>query len=266
MEMEKQMNSATAPLILTDLDDTLFQTLRKIDPEIDRDQLTPASWLDGGAVSGYMTPLQSMFHGWLAQGELVPVTARNRLVMERTFLKGCGRAVCSHGGLVLDEEGKADRGWTEHLSSLDAASPMSVAEAYGRVRSVLDDHGDLFRHWTITEEGLDLYVTVKQNRDVDGDPVAMLHEVCEGAAALLPAEWKLHRNGNNAAFMPPWLGKRQAVEHVLKEIRSVSPMRPVIGFGDSTSDLPFMSLCDYMMTPSRSQVATILATAASEHY
>lgn len=260
------MNPETAPLILTDLDDTLFQTLRKVAPEIDRDSLTPASWLSNGSASGYMTPLQSMFHGWLAQGELVPVTARNRLVMERTFLKGCGRAICSHGGLILDREGKTDRGWTEHLSSLDAASPVSVKEAYALVRSVLDAHGDLFRHWTVAEEGLELYVTVKQNREVDGDPVAMLHAVCGEAAMLLPAEWKLHRNGNNAAFMPPWLGKRQAVEHMLAEMRNGSPMRPVIGFGDSTSDLPFMSLCDYMMTPSGSQVAAILSAAASEHY
>lgn len=260
------MNSVTAPLILTDLDDTLFQTLRKIDAGIDRDALTPASWLNDGTVSGYMTPLQSMFHGWLGQGEVVPVTARNRVVMERTFLKGCGRAVCSHGGLILDREGKPDRGWTKHLSGLDAASGMSVAEAYGRLREVLDQHGDLFRHWMVTEEGLDLYVTVKQNHEVDGDAVAMLHDVCGHAMALLPPEWKLHRNGNNAAFMPSWLGKRQAVEHVLKEIRSVSPTRPVIGFGDSTSDLPFMALCDYMMTPSRSQVAAILETVASDHY
>jgi len=260
------MNSETAPLILTDLDDTLFQTLRKVGSGVGHDTLTPASWLGDGSVSGYMTPLQSMFHGWLAQGELVPVTARNRLVMERTFLKGCGRAICSHGGLILDKEGKADRGWTEHLSSLDAASSMSVADAYAQLRSVLDEHGDLFRHWMVTEEGLDLYVTVKQNREVGGDPVEMLHRVCGQAAALLPPEWKLHRNGNNAAFMPAWLGKRQAVEHMLAEIRDGAPMRPVIGFGDSTSDLPFMSLCDYMMTPSRSQVAGILSAAASEHY
>lgn len=260
------MNSVTAPLILTDLDDTLFQTLRKVDPGIGHDALTPASWLSDGSVSGYMTPLQSMFHGWLAQGELVPVTARNRLVMERTFLKGCGRAICSHGGLILDQEGHADRGWTEHLSSLDAASALSVSDAYALVRSVLEKHGDLFRHWMVTEEGLNLYVTVKQNREMDGDPVAMLHEICGSAADLLPGDWKLHRNGNNAAFMPPWLGKRQAVEHMLTEIRRDSPLRPIVGFGDSTSDLPFMSLCDYMMTPSRSQVAGILSTAASEHF
>lgn len=260
------MKEAMPPLILTDLDDTLFQTLRKVPDGIDPDELTPASWLSDGSVSGYMTPLQSLFHRWLGQGEVVPVTARNRLVMERTFLKGCGRAICSHGGLILDGEGQPDRGWTEHLSSLDAASSTSVGDAYALVKTFLEPHGDLFRHWMVSEEGLDLYVTVKQNRPVDGDPVAMLHQVCLEASAALPADWKLHRNGNNAAFMPPWLGKRQAVDHLLGEIRRDMPLRPVIGFGDSTSDLPFMALCDYMMTPSRSQVAEILAEAAAHHY
>ena len=260
------MNAVTAPLILTDLDDTLFQTMRKIDVSIDRETLTPASWLSDGSVSGYMTPLQSLFHGWLAQGEMVPVTARNRLVMERTFLKGCGRAICSHGGLILDQEGRADRGWTEHLSALNASSAVSASEAYAEVKDVLETHGDLFRHWMVSEEGLDLYVTVKQNKDVGGDPVGRLHEVCLQASSRLPSDWKLHRNGNNAAFMPPWLGKRQAAEHMLAQIRRDAPMRPVIGFGDSTSDLPFMSLCDYMMTPTASQVAVILAAAAEDHY
>lgn len=262
----EKMSKPTPPLVLTDLDDTLFQTLRKVPKEVDPESLTPASWLNDGSVSGYMTPLQSLFHQWLSLGELVPVTARNRLVMERTFLKGCGRAICSHGGLILDEEGRPDRGWTEHLASLDAASAVTASEAYALVRSVLEPHGDLFRHWMVSEEGLDLYVTVKQNREVDGDPVAMLHQVGLEASASLPGDWKLHRNGNNVAFMPPWLGKRQAVEHLLEGIRRDQPGRPVIGFGDSTSDLPFMSLCDYMMTPSRSQVADILSAAAAHHY
>lgn len=260
------MDSPVSPIILADLDDTLFQTLRKVPAGVDPETLTPASWMSNGSVSGYMTPLQSLFHGWLAQGEVIPVTARNRLVMERTFLKGCGRAVCAHGGLIIDRDGNADRGWTEHLFALDAASSMSVASAYAIVRQVIEPYGDLFRDWTVTEEGLDLYVTVKQNHDVDGDPNAVLHEVCRSAALMLPSDWKLHLNGNNAAFMPPWLGKRQAVEHLLAELRAENPGRPVIGFGDSTSDLPFMALCDYMMTPSRSQVAALLAEAASSHY
>lgn len=258
------------PLVLADLDDTLFQTLRKVPQGTDHGTLTPASWLKNGSVSGYMTPMQSMFLEWLSQGVIVPVTARNRLVMERTFLKGCGRAICSHGGLILDEEGQPDRDWTEHLSALDAASSMTAREAYEVVKTFLEPHGALFRHWMVSEEGLDLYVTVKQNNPVDGDrvamPVAMLHQVCLEASSALPGDWKLHRNGNNAAFMPPWLGKRQAVEHLLDVMRRDGSPRPVVGFGDSTSDLPFMSLCDYMMTPSRSQVADILAAAAADHY
>jgi hypothetical protein len=29
----------------------------------------------------------------------------------------------------------------------------------------------------------------------------------------------------------------------------------LIGIGDSVTDLPFMTLCDFMMTPSASQIA-----------
>jgi hypothetical protein len=267
MTEENDMQQTVAPLVLADLDDTLFQTLRKVPKDVDRDDLTPASWLKDGSVSGYMTPIQRVFQGWLAQGEVVPVTARNRLVMERTFLKGCGRAICSHGGLILDREGRTDRGWTEHLSSLDAASTVRVTEAYEHVKASLARHGDLFRHWMVSEEGIDLYVTVKQNRAEEGESLGEdLSDAAIEALGGLEGDWKLHRNGNNAAFMPSWLGKRQAVEHLLAEIRASDPGRPVIGFGDSTSDLPFMAACDYMMTPARSQVAATLAASARDHY
>ncbi|MFZ3481775.1 sucrose-6-phosphate hydrolase [Sphingomonas sp. 3-13AW] len=260
------MNKITAPLVLTDLDDTLFQTLRKIPEGIDRETLTPASWLKDGSVSGYMTQLQSLFHGWLAAGEVVPVTARTKAVLDRTFLKGCGRAICSHGGLILDKEGSPERAWTEHLSSLDTASPVPVSEAYRMLEERLAEHGDLFRYWMVSEEGVNLYVSVKQNYAVDGHPSNRLHEVAAELARLLPGDWKLHRNGNNAAFMPSWLGKRQAVEHLLAGVRHDDPLRPVIGFGDSTSDLPFMGLCDYLMTPSRGQIAAILGAASADHF
>lgn len=265
--MGKKDMTKTAPLVFADLDDSFFQTLRKCGKDVDHSTLTPASWMSTGEPSGYMTPMQRVFHRWLSEGEIVPVTARNRLVMERTMFRGTGRAICSHGGLILTPEGEVDRRWREHLLSLDSNAGMRVAEAYALIGTILKTYGDRVRHWMVSEDGLDLYVTVKQNTMADGTSMgdAALHALGAGAMDLLPDDWKLHCNGNNVAFMPPWLGKRQAVEHLIHDMRAADPERPIIGFGDSTSDLPFMGLCDYVMTPSKSQIASLLSEASKAH-
>ena len=65
----------------------------------------------------------------------------------------------------------------------------------------------------------------------------------------------MHRNGNNAAFLPPFLGKEHAVAYLLPELRRRHPDAPVIGIGDSLTDAPFMQLCDFAMMPAGSQLA-----------
>ena len=71
----------------------------------------------------------------------------------------------------------------------------------------------------------------------------------------MPANWTLHRNGNNVAFMPPFLGKDRAVASFLPALRDRFPTAPVIGIGDSLTDAPYMALCDFAMTPAGSQLA-----------
>lgn len=67
----------TRPLILADLDDSLFQTRAKCGDWAE-DDLRLMSRLADGSPSGYATPPQQALLGWLAHGELVPVTARAR--------------------------------------------------------------------------------------------------------------------------------------------------------------------------------------------
>src|SRR3546814_6219999 len=70
-----------APVILTDLDDTLFQTMPKCPPGA-TDLRQMSSLMDGSA-SGFATKLQQNFLAWLEAGLVVPVTARGRDVLAR---------------------------------------------------------------------------------------------------------------------------------------------------------------------------------------
>ncbi|MBS2005343.1 MAG: trehalose phosphatase, partial [Cyanobacteria bacterium SZAS LIN-5] len=68
-------------------------------------------------------------------------------------------------------------------------------------------------------------------------------------------------NGNNFALLPPFLSKERAVEYFLREL--APPHDCLIGIGDSRSDLGFMALCDYVVTPTRSQIFAMLTGSQS---
>ena len=70
------MNSPR-PLALVDLDDTLFQTARKMADGTSRHVAT----LDvDGQPNGYMSPIQQSFVLWLfSTADVVPVTARTQV-------------------------------------------------------------------------------------------------------------------------------------------------------------------------------------------
>ena len=49
--------------------------------------------------------------------------------------------------------------------------------------------------------------------------------VAEALKPRLPQGWRIHANGNNLAFLPPWLSKRAAVRYMLEQVRCDTPER-----------------------------------------
>ncbi|KPF53255.1 sucrose-6-phosphate hydrolase [Novosphingobium sp. AAP1] len=231
-------------LILTDLDDTLFQTARKCPPE-DR-ALLAVSYLADGQESGFATRRQQHMLDWLQQGKVVPVTARSRAVLGRVKIEQ-HPAICSNGGCIVTANGDVDADWHARLHE-QSRRGVAPADAYAQLRHVIA--GEEYRHWLVQEGDLDLYLVVKSNID-EGD---MLKDVEPSLNAMLPEGWRTHRNGNNLAFLPPWLNKRDAARYLIENARAVDHDLLVVGVGDSHSDVGFMDLCDYAMTPTTSQV------------
>jgi hydroxymethylpyrimidine pyrophosphatase-like HAD family hydrolase len=233
------------PLILADLDDSLFQTRPKCGdwPE---GELRLMSRLADGSPSGYATPPQQALLDWLAQGELVPVTARARDVLARVDIAQAP-AICANGGCILTADGEPDPVWHRHLTA-EAQAGEAPAALYPVLTDGLSE--DAYRHWIVSEDGLDLYLVIKSNSgDVPG-----LTALAESLRARLPEGWRIHANGNNLAFLPPWLSKRAAVRYLLEQVRAETPGRLVIGIGDSWSDAGFLDLCDMAMIPTAAQL------------
>jgi len=69
----------------------------------------------------------------------------------------------------------------------------------------------------------------------------------------LPPELTLHCNGNNLALTVRGAQKHDAVRRVTAELEQEGPL-VTIGAGDSLTDLPFMRICDFALTPRDSQI------------
>ncbi|KPX29930.1 MULTISPECIES: hypothetical protein [Pseudomonas syringae group] len=247
------------PLIFVDLDDTLFQTARKTPADIEKHVAT----LDvSGNANGYMTNVQKSFAHWLlAHSDVVPVTARSVEAYSRVKLPFAAGAICSHGGVMLDVMGRLDHDWNEQIKQTLAAYQSRLHELSATTLAIGQELGFSLRGWVVEEAQLFHYVVTKHNESDDSILVKVLAEV--QARGLLDG-MHIHGNGNNLAFLPEGLAKRYAVQEWLRRDRAINGERPVLGFGDSITDLGFMDECDWWATPARSQLAKMFVGAAHE--
>lgn len=197
---------------------------------------------------------------------VVPNTARDLASFKRVALPFSGYAILSFGAVILTPSPGQERGtgvpeprWHALVSrSSREAEPQleavlalmeSAVHSLGLKTSVrLEEMGDLEE---LGEMRLRLYANA---RETEAGALDKLEAAC---APLLPQGWWVHRNGHNLAFLPPYLGKEKAQTWFLENLADRAPSdesRLTVGLGDSGSDLPFMSACDYVLMPSRSGI------------
>ncbi|OEC37933.1 trehalose phosphatase [Pseudomonas sp. 1D4] len=251
--------SGNRPLAFVDLDDTLFQTARKMAEGTPR----IAATLDvHGQPNGYMSPVQHSFINWLlASADVVPVTARSVEAYSRVKLPFTEGAICSHGGVMLRADGSLDQTWHGQMAESLWTFQDRLPELSEATLQIGKELGYSLRGWVVEEEGLRHYVVTKHNESNDAVLTEVLAEV--QARGMLEG-MHIHANGNNLAFLPQGLAKRLAVQDWLRRDHEIHGERPVLGFGDSITDLGFMDLCHMWSTPARSQLAKVVEGLISE--
>lgn len=237
-------------IYLTDLDDTLFKSLRKQNGETGLTRVTTAT---NGHHSHMSLIQKQMFELLRMTGAVIPVTARSSDAFARVHLDfGTGRAVLANGAVILDELGEPDLDWLSHTGHIGRAVEPLLREMSKLVDT---QFGSASRSWIVEEHGAPVYFCVKMNA-ADENEIAM---GIKAAAELLMTRldlsgMKSHMNGNNLSFTPHGISKRDACCHLIDRIGDRKEAL-LIGIGDSLTDIPFMDLCDFMMLPCGSQIA-----------
>ena len=238
-------------VLFVDLDDTLFCSDRKHPPT---PQCVPLAFLKDGQPISYASAAQQSMLQLLQQSmEVVPVTARNLNAFSRVRIDFSSAAILNYGGTVLDADGQLDAAWLERSQRESAATLDALAALESELLAHCHSAGLPLSVRTISDHGVAFYIVIKsptgQLQDIDAI-AAHCAQLCQQFVGF-----RLHRNGNNVALLPPWLDKSHAVAHVKQTLAQRHPEMVTFGMGDSLVDLAFMNECQYMIVPSASQIA-----------
>lgn len=234
--------------IFTDLDDCLFQTRRKCPDDV---ALTTAAVDRQGAALSYCTPQQQALLALLGNGTLIPVTGRNTAAVKRVQIPFASFRITSHGALVFGANGQLDPDWLalrrdefafwgERMQAVTAQVQALLTDTTAVRCRIIDDHD-----WPV-------YVSIKGAEQALDALSAAVQELWSDPQA------HIHRNGENMALLPPYARKEQAVAFLMERLRKEHSNPLFIGLGDSVTDVPFLALCHYAMTPRTCQIRSEL--------
>jgi hydroxymethylpyrimidine pyrophosphatase-like HAD family hydrolase len=242
------------PIVFTDLDDTICQNLRQVDFG-DREGLVSVSRT--ALHNTCMTVKQQNMLRWLVQTtELVPVTARGIVDFSDIDIDfgASEHRVVANGAIILDREGRHDEEWANVMAAEMAPYQEQFAHIVETIANFCSAWGHEVESRITSENGMSISALfhAKDGSKSDASALVAIRDSVENRG------WHTHLNGNTLAFTPPPVSKRRAVEHLLGRIEGARH-RPVIGMGDSLSDLGFMTQCDFLSIPRGSQISSAFA-------
>lgn len=248
------MRSAVRLYTFIDLDDTLFQTLPKCPPgEPNR----CVAFRKDGAPLSYMTRRQErLFEILDAAGTMIPVTARNLDAFRRVRLSFTSFAILDFGGVILQPDGHPEPAWDGQIRPQAQANGPALEELLASLVGFIERHRLGVRARIIHDFDMPLYIVMK-HPDAD---LATLRRISDECLPTLDLQnCFVHANHNNLSLVPKHLGKEHAVHFLLERLGGDVLS---VGIGDSLSDLPFLGLCDFMMAPRGTQLASALGVTS----
>ncbi len=246
------------PVIFSDLDDTLFQTRRKMVDELDQTPFRCGALDRSHEPRSFMTEEQAMLVDWmLASAELIPVTARGSEELSRVQIPFTSWAIATHGAVILNPQGEADAQWRGLM--LDRLQPYraQLLDMQAAISALMAERGvNGWARINYEYNQTPVYLVMKHR---DSTRLDELYAIADDVARRFPLSgYYQHRNSNNVAWLPQVVEKGLAVSWLLDKLRAERGTFPVIGLGDSLSDHLFMKLCSWYGLPRQCQFATAI--------
>lgn len=247
--------------IFLDLDDTLFQTLRKCEKTSDGASLQVRAYLADGSPISYATHKQQWLWQWLAKDfKIVPVTARNAQAFNRVDLPFREEVILNHGAVILDKERNVDRHWMSRMLAHIPAYHQKLLSIWDEV-ALYCQRQEGYKPRLVEDYGTTWYGVVKHQSGMETPLKDLLETVVKPHPHLLDGSFYWHLNGNNLAVIPKIINKGNAVRYLLDGYREQHPELLTFGAGDSLTDAAFMALCDYALIPKNTQLFNTLAVS-----
>lgn len=258
------MSDFTKPICFADLDDTIFNTKRKLVGEA----VVVGALNKEGEPASFLNEKQANMFEWLnATTELIVNTARTSRNVKQLVLPFSSYMAVSHGALIFDKQGQVIPGYRELIieqyNALDEGH-KNLALALSELATddaILRDFPDVtFRYREAKEYDITLIHTFKVTDNTKQASLVDLNNEIIKRGLVDPEVFYTHLNGNNLAYIPRFISKQNAVTYLLEHHLKDHEARFVLGLGDSDSDLPFMMECDFAAFPKVSQIASKYTT------
>ncbi len=245
--------------IFLDLDDTLFQTLRKCPLGADDPKLQVRASLADGTGNSYATYKQQWLWQWLAQGfKIVPVTGRDGLAFDRVTLPFLEEVVLNHGAVILNKQRLVDHIWMASMKKNLPVYHEKLLDLWTAIVSFCQqDTG--FKTRLVEDFDVTWYGVIKHVAGTESALTPLLNEIIKVHPYIQDGSLYWHLNGNNLAVLPKIINKESAVSYLMAEYRKQYPNLLTFGAGDSHTDAPFMGLCDYALIPKNTQLFNTMA-------
>jgi hydroxymethylpyrimidine pyrophosphatase-like HAD family hydrolase len=247
--------------IFLDLDDTLFQTLRKCALGADDPLLQVRAFLPDGTPNSFATHKQQWLWHWLAKGfKIVPVTGRDVHAFERVTLPFQEEVVLNHGAVILDKQRNIDSVWMDGMMQALPAYHEKLLDVWAEVETYCKRFTGFKTH-LVNDFTVTWYGVIKHVDGTETTLKTLLDSIIKVHPHILDGSLYWHLNGNNLAVLPKIINKESAVSYLIKNYKQQHPELVTFGAGDSNTDAPFMGLCDYALIPKNTQLFKTLAFA-----
>ncbi len=245
------------PYTFMDLDDTLFQTLRKMHTwHMETENLVCSVVDKSDNPLSFFNQKQANYFNWLLHTtELIPVTARDSHEIKRVKLPFYSWKILTHGAIIVQPNGECLASWQQHIQSKLQSLQTKLIHIFQQIQQIKQKHNLLLKltqhQENFNNDTLNIYLSIKhqhKNHQALQDFIKYFID----SYPNFHHDFYYHINANNLAILPHAIHKQHAVKFLLNHY--LDKHRPNFGFGDSLADLPFLQLLDWYGTPCRGQL------------